>query len=733
MKKILSVLILIMSFVIAGCGSNTSLSSADVPSGTGAKERYFSRNTLSLPTANRDITSVRSTEYATFWIENVKDDNGNVVGNNICVCFHSDDAEVKTVCENVNAVIVTGFDVFDDGNQTKIIYTSYAEDKLVINEVTIADSEIGSDNFSNKDVKQLILDDTEISDSAFRFARICNDNVIVANDTDICLYDFGGNKISKVKLDYDVVDVVQNGDESYAVFVGKDGKSCLALIDWQNGKCKNEILIPGDGHTVGSIMDGKFISFDASTLYETNDKNEIKAICELDKYSLSSYKMKSLFGKEDTITAVMWDGINPEIDVVTLTECDAANAYSMSAELIDNNGRTQFLIAVPEESESLWYKKINEFNEQSDKYFAKYESFEYSSDYLGMGARPDGIVLYDSIEMTDLAKKGILSSYDELMEKSGFNSEYSLTPVAQKVLAYNGKMYGMSHNFTIMAQVFPVEDFNKLSAYDATTYMRWYADVWEKYGLGEADYFNYLRYMLGDIDEAMGDYSTEVSFTTEKIKNDLEVLKDCVVNHPGKADVNDPQTDMMMSMVVGGVSECSGLYPEIVANELFDYEGLPGKNKQTAVYTMANDIIGILETSECKEGVMEFVKFYLQSDNLYYDGASKSNDFVEITGELSIINECLERNFAMDVPYTYEVETDEDGCIISSEGKYLSQQNVDHVNSLFAGAVPYTAQMDEVIWIMLEELPDYLYGDKSVESVCDAIQSRVSVYLNETK
>lgn len=61
----------------------------------------------------------------------------------------------------------------------------------------------------------------------------------------------------------------------------------------------------------------------------------------------------------------------------------------------------------------------------------------------------------------------------------------------------------------------------------------------------------------------------------------------------------------------------------------------------------------------------------------------------------------------------------------------LSEESLEKARKLLLNAEPETEERDFVFDIIAEEAPAYFEGDKSAQSVCDIIQNRVQLYLDE--
>lgn len=141
-----------------------------------------------------------------------------------------------------------------------------------------------------------------------------------------------------------------------------------------------------------------------------------------------------------------------------------------------------------------------------------------------------------------------------------------------------------------------------------------------------------------------------------------------------------------------------------------------GDGKGTCLYAYTNfDSIGISSASPHKEGAWAFLEY------LY--GTMGERNYA-LTGFPARISS-LEKYLKGEIGEVYEI----DGVEYT-----VTEEDIAFFRELLQDAVPNSVNLygNTICDIVLDEAQGFLEGDKTVQNVTDAIQSRVRVYLNET-
>lgn len=187
--------------------------------------------------------------------------------------------------------------------------------------------------------------------------------------------------------------------------------------------------------------------------------------------------------------------------------------------------------------------------------------------------------------------------------------------------------------------------------------------------------------------------------------------------------ITSVQLYQMYEYMFGGAVNAIG-YPA------FGESGLTLKSNGTTVAMSAH--------SEYKEGIWEFIRFYLSEERQMNAGLPD--------GGFPILKAALEKQFEKDMEQQYF--TDENGSQkkmpkitwmrtmgdgeFSIEVYAASREQVDRVREMINMAQNKERMDSEILNIILEEADRYFEGNMSVEDVAAVIQNRVQLYLNET-
>ena len=121
----------------------------------------------------------------------------------------------------------------------------------------------------------------------------------------------------------------------------------------------------------------------------------------------------------------------------------------------------------------------------------------------------------------------------------------------------------------------------------------------------------------------------------------------------------------------------------------------------------------ILENSRQKDGAYAFWEYYMQERNLL------RSDFSTVKGELEQeLGKCMGPHTYLDEdkkPYDYA----------------LSRKQADNLLTALSGATFESYDSKQIQEIILEEAESYFAGQKPLEEVCENMQKRVQLFLDE--
>lgn len=391
---------------------------------------------------------------------------------------------------------------------------------------------------------------------------------------------------------------------------------------------------------------------------------------------------------------------------------------------------------------------VVEFNKKSDKYHViiesygatgeNYDVFGTFNDQNGVLTRLDAtLVSSNSPDMLDLffldvgkyAEKGVLEDLFPYLEESPILDKEDFLDNVIEGYTIEGRLIGIPESFIVEALIGRTSQLEQLDGWGIKDMMKLtelYPDAKLFYSSFFSDYYDTNQiYLLEQIcapyylEQFVDKESGKCNFDTEEFRSLLQWVKNC------------PLTDAYSEIPVQ--EDCLLIYKRIsYFSELDDYDewfnektsilGYPtvdgGRIEQYGI--MATNVLGIISTSEHKEGAWEFIEAFLSQD---------LSDIDAIPAKTESFYRKLEENLKPKYSYDFQGNPIE---IISDPNprKELVDAFVSGIiSTCFSPGEKY--EYRSIVEIISEEAASYLFEEKPLEEVTDIIQSRVSLLLSE--
>ena len=247
-------------------------------------------------------------------------------------------------------------------------------------------------------------------------------------------------------------------------------------------------------------------------------------------------------------------------------------------------------------------------------------------------------------------------------------------------------------------------------------------------------------------ESAFIDWNTgKCSFDTQEFMDLLEFANRC----PQEGDY-DPTAPSEMTMLEKGdlllstvyVSQFQDLQPYMKAlNNEVTFVGFPTVDGKRGNLLSVGELFGISSRSEMKEGAWEFLEYYLagnsDSDRYNYGFSANRKQFDIEAAEAVKIQYYTDDNgeYILDEEGN-PIQMNTGGGMSYEDGWSIeftvpTQQEVDTIVSIIENARPISAQNEEIMKIINEEVEGFFSGQKPVKDVADIIQRRVQMYVDE--
>lgn len=379
-------------------------------------------------------------------------------------------------------------------------------------------------------------------------------------------------------------------------------------------------------------------------------------------------------------------------------------------------------------------KAVKQFNRESELYYAELLIYEWRSNYedfymdLLMGEGADIYVL-NEMPKEVMADKGVLEDLAPYFAASDVISEEDLLKSVRNACYIDGKMVSVIPSFYVQGMIIE----KGVAACGGWSYEDMIA-LAEKYSASKLaerdDWFNVFYNMLFSyVGSNIAWEELECSFADEEFCAMLEAVKTVC----GREGASIPQSTIAaslynkdyLSLQAGFVNVDDFAVIKETFGEYAEYVGFPNEEGVPYYRMLSNQVYGINSFSDCKAGAWTFLEFLLS------EGMQSDMEYFSVRED--VFNAKLEQGYTQQetsdrVTYYTNPYTNErtEGMPEFTE-EYANELAVIIDNMYYDDAI----QIRTIQEIVLEELPAFFEGDKTVLEVADIIENRVNLYLGE--
>lgn len=397
---------------------------------------------------------------------------------------------------------------------------------------------------------------------------------------------------------------------------------------------------------------------------------------------------------------------------------------------------------------------VVEFNKTSDKYKIEIRDYEESvngyedartlfyNDIL-TGKAPD-MFLADDVNMKLFAVKGLIEDLSPYLDSSTVVQREDLFETVLNVYTIDGILCAIPRSFSVQTLAGRTSEVGEESGWTLTEMIAFAEAHPETQLLPNASKMQVLGLcMMFDFDSWVNWETGECFFDTPEFKAVLEFAN----QYPAEADESLPSAQQqviahMTLLDTFGLNDPQSWQLErLKFNEPITAIGYPSSSSN-GVLAFGSSAVCISTASQNKEAAWSFIESLLteksQEDETLYDFPVRVSVFEKKLADAMVPDYMYDENG--------ELLLDEDGN--PKERSHLSynygdgieiklyavtQEEADGIRQVISqidGIYSYDQSMLEII---LEEIEPYFAGQKSVDEVTGIIQSRVQLYINESR
>lgn len=603
--------------------------------------------------------------------------------------------------------------------------------------------------FRKYDIDGQMISEVHLEDSFFDwgeyfYSNVFDNNRFVLIYKDLaCLFDDDGKRIGTVPISHGLQRncFLQNGKLYIYQRGERDDKYSLYEVDFVQNQCNMMDFSDSTGYMFYELEDGNVATIKDACICLFNAQNhEFTKIADLDKYRIETSLIRRISGVVEKINVVEYDLVSDDdgIDVVRLctTDIETENASvknnaDTNSEKYLSDGRRIITLACPE-----WSKHFDNYvkhhNMYCDEYYVEIVRYdEYLEDYLGKGNKAD-ILYLDAGEVCDFGDSGIIIDLVPYIEECDFLDTNDFIPAAWNICGNGDQIFALTNEVFLECIVSDGTVCDKEGKCDLIEYLKHYDEFLTEKSIGTYSDWDVLMLVEYNMPFFVDEMSRSVKFDSDEFKGLLAAVKEVIEHHPGgeNSDARD-YVDTQTGFLASPVHMTNRIDATVFACGL-TYEGCPQIDMNTKAVIEPGSLLGIFSKSECPKEAFDFISDY--SYNYYcdeYDG--QGNELIDYgenkTGFLSIYKSKIDENILVSGnKFGYWIGLDERGQYIYSD------EEREHIRKLIYNAEPLNPFLDDVFWIVVyDELCSYLYEGKDIDSVCDSMQQRAQIMLDETE
>lgn len=591
-------------------------------------------------------------------------------------------------------------------------------------------------------------------------------NIFAAKDDGLCVM-MGGSKNLMVILDKaGEITTEQVLDDNFwgnngGTYALRDGRLLISeynedwtkmttyLFDTATGTKGEEVTIP-DRVTRCSIrtgVDTDFVLTDSNGVYTYNmGDTDVTQIMSFVNSDLNSSNLQQVVMVDDTHFAAVYSDSDWKSQVAVFTKVNPEDIPDKEVLLLgcvylDNSVRN----------------RIIDFNKSNPKYritikdYSQYATMEdWMASYTQMnndivsGQMPDILVNTQNMPTENYIAKGLLADVGKMIEEDEELSQEEFLENVFRTYSVDGKLYQIIPNFSITSFIGKTSLVGDRSGWTMADFQEVLAQNPDINAFGETTrdgfIWNVVRYGGTQfIDRATG----KCNFDSEEFISLMEYAKTLPEEIQNDAGEGDWETyweeyqsqyienrTLLKEVYIGRIADLNrdinGYF-----NEPVSFIGFPVAEGNGSVINY-NQSFSISAKSANQEGAWEFLRYYLtdeyQESDEWYGMPVNKERFMELA------QQALEKPFYLDQDGN-KVEY-EDTVYINGENvplEPMSQEQLDRVVE-FVMSVERSGYYNENVQnIITEETAAFFEGQKTAQEVAKIIQSRIQIYVDESR
>lgn len=728
-KKIIILFVLLANLLLQGCGKNEA---------TGIQVKEYAKTTTDLkitPDYAPKLYMMDMTDSLCYFVEEtlVEQQEESIPHFKVYSKPLNSEEEPSVVTEIADEAVLAFHLSKDTSGQDILCVLARVEDKCVLTEY----SPTGN-----------VLKQFEVVDRDFVRANMGNilryqDGTYVGYNTQIMyIFNDKGNILSTIESpeSYFGQGLVSENGDIYVTYLKKQGEeSFLAKVDIKTGVLSEKTIVAGN---VGFLCEDKegqlYIIKDKELCRFDNATQKSEKVLDLQGYNIyeqdicamdvadASFRILSreLGNEKAPVELIM---LSPKSEEQIRLEKEAMKDTPLEKGKYDENGKR--IITLYDPYEMSWDDIVENFNKNNDQYTVVIETGnENIETRLASNDSPDLLFSIMGYSVENYQESGYLEDLIPYIEKSEILSMNDLQESVLNYFTFDGGLYALPQSCSIETLMCLKSQVGEKKSWTVEEFLAWLKenlDVKSELGLSKWNILSYC--LLGNMDSYVDFEKGSADLTGEKFKYLLKEIKSMKLDENGYFYAVNAECDTKGVHLFDGnvtrltdVSELEYIFDEQLVNM-----GFPCDSEENKMLVLCTFNLSILSKSECKEGAFAFVEHYLTYDHQWRVQEP------EYEGVLWTLKSRWMADY--EAANIYKVPYSESEGMVGYKEFEITEEHKEMVTDMLKNATPDTYEMLLIRDIIWEEVQSYFQGQKDLDTVCDIMQSRVSILLSERR
>ena len=642
-----------------------------------------------------------------------------------------EDADAEPVFEVTDEYLLA-YKPFNDNGEEVVYVLSFDEENCLLRMINSAGNISDCIVISDKNVCKYYPTDV-IAVEEDCFVLLSNEYIYVIDGEGTCL-----RTVSCPGKSFQ--EAVELWEGRVAVtYYREDGEFYLSYFDVVTGKLAGEIPIPSPSLIAGN----EEILFSAGSIIYRLDTatNQACSVVNLADYNLVSSWNKAIYANETGFSIVSYNesSAKKSVQMITLSETEGKILTESENGKYDAEGKriVTLYATVPEmRSDIISDDMITEFNlENKDYSVVVCDSNKTLDDMFIQKEQPD--ILFEMIpdRIEDYVRNGYIEDLWPYIDQSEKLDRDDLAEGIKGCFEFDGKMYAIPRYVSVRSLLGRKSQVPEKGYWNVDEFLAWLESHPEAYSYWGLTGENILEYcMLGNMEEYVNLETGKASFEQSNFRelliriNEIDMKNSNVNIYPVVPPPESVSYEPMVYLYdayltyLFTISEMDFCFGENMVDMGFpNNEG----EKKSVITSYAN--LAIFSNSECKEGAYEFIEYCL----LYETDRKQSIKGNNAPGGLWTVQSVRDSdiNSALGEHVIYLNVNDEQAKVSYT----VTEEDKELFLGIFENATADSKEMREIRKIVQEEVQSLFAGQTNVDDTCKKIQSRVQLFLDESR